>query len=106
MTQFGYDNRRRGLPLGRLLIAAVIGIGGLIAFMTHTEVNPVTGEKQHIAMNVDQEKALGLQAAPQMAEQRGGAIDPRSDPDAAKVAQIGAMLVQQSDAGKSPYVGN
>jgi predicted Zn-dependent protease len=106
MTQFGYGNRRGGLPLGRLLIAAVIAIGGLIAFMSRTEVNPVTGEKQHIAMNVDQEKALGLEAAPQMAQQMGGIIDPRSDPDAMKVSQLGQLLVSRSDAGKSPYVDN
>ena len=107
MTQYGYDSgNRRGLPLGRLLIAAVIAIGGLIMYATHTEVNPVTGEKQHIAMNVDQEKALGLEAAPQMAQQMGGALNPRSDPDAARVAEIGQMLVDRSDASKSPYVGN
>jgi predicted Zn-dependent protease len=105
MTQYdGY--RRSGPRLGRLLIAAVIAIGSIIAFYSHTEVNPVTGEKQHIAMNVDQEKALGLQAAPQMAEQMGGALDPRADPDAAKVAQIGALLVQKSDASRSPYQDN
>lgn len=106
MTQYGYGNRRSGLPLGRLLIAAVIGIGGIIMYFSRTEVNPVTGEKQHIAMNVDQEKALGLEAAPQMAEQMGGIVDPRSDPNAARVAQLGAMLVQKSDASKSPYVDN
>lgn len=106
MTQYGYGNRRGGLPLGRLLIAAVVAIGGLVMYMSRTEVNPVTGEKQHIAMNVDQEKALGLEAAPQMAQQMGGVLDPRSDPDAARVAQLGAMLVQKSDASRSPYVGN
>ncbi|HVT89206.1 MAG TPA: M48 family metalloprotease [Tepidisphaeraceae bacterium] len=109
MSQFGYDNyggRRSTFGLGRLLIAVVIAIGGIIAFYSHTEVNPVTGERQHIGMNVDQEKSLGLQAAPQMAQEMGGAIDPAGDPDAAKVAQIGALIVQRSDASKSPYVGN
>lgn len=106
MTQYGYGNRRSGLPLGRLLIAAVVAIGGLVMYFGRTEVNPVTGEKQHIALNVDQEKALGLEAAPQMAQQMGGVLDPRSDPDAARVAQLGAMLVQKSDASRSPYVGN
>jgi predicted Zn-dependent protease len=105
MTEY-YGNRRGGPRLGRLLIAAVIAIGSIIAFYSHTEVNPVTGEKQHIAMNVDQEKALGLQAAPQMADQMGGALDPRSDPDAAKVAKMGALLVQKSDASRSPYQDN
>jgi predicted Zn-dependent protease len=88
--------------IAALLIAAV----GLITYFTNTQVNPVTGEKQHIAMTVDQEKALGLQAAPEMAQKMGGALDPDANPDAALVAEVGKRLVQQSDAAKSPYVGN
>jgi predicted Zn-dependent protease len=112
MTQFdtmgggGYRRVGCGGRMGRLLIAAVIAIGGIIAYFMHTEVNPVTGEKQHIAMSVDQEKALGLQAAPQMAQEMGGAVDPKSDPDARKVAEIGNRIVQKSDARGSPYVDN
>jgi len=55
----------------RLVVALVIAAIGLVTYMMRTEVNPVTGEKQHIGMNVDQEKALGLQAAPEMAEKIG-----------------------------------
>jgi hypothetical protein len=29
-------------------------------YMGRTQVNPVTGEKQHVAMSVDHEMALGL----------------------------------------------
>ncbi len=104
-----YDNTggsRRGGGRLRLIIAAVIAIGGLIAYFSRTEVNPVTGEKQHIAMSVDQEKALGLEAAPQMAQQMGGALDPATNPDAAEVAEIGKRLVERGDAKRSPYVGN
>ena len=57
-------------------------------------------------MSVDQEKALGLQAAPKMADQMGGALDPDSDPRAAMVAEVGRRIVADSDASKSPYVGN
>src|SRR3954447_20595285 len=111
MTEFGnmgggYQRAGCGGRMGRLLIAAVIAVGGIIAYFMHTEVNPVSGEKQHIAMSVDQEKALGLQAAPQMAQEMGGAVDPKSDPDARKVAEIGNRIVQKSDATRSPYVDN
>jgi predicted Zn-dependent protease len=105
---FGYGNNapRRGMPVGRLAIAAVIALIGIITYFSRTEVNPVTGEKQRIGMGVEEEKALGLQAAPQMAAEMGGAADPRSDPSAATVARIGDELVRKSDASKSPYVDN
>lgn len=106
----GWDSRRGSARGGRVRIrwiaALVIAAVGLITYFTNTQVNPVTGEKQHIAMTVDQEKALGLQAAPEMAQKMGGALDPASNPDAALVAAVGKRLVQKSDAAKSPYVGN
>jgi predicted Zn-dependent protease len=69
-------------------------------------VNPVTGKKQHIAMSVDQEKALGLQAAPEMASKMGGALDPERSPAARLVEEVGRRIVERSDARRSPYVGN
>lgn len=103
---YGGDSGRNSGQKARLLIAlAVAGIGFLI-YMSRTQVNPVTGEKQHIAMSVDQEKALGLQAAPEMAAKMGGTIDPTHDRRAAAVAEVGRRLVEMSDASRSPYVGN
>lgn len=90
----------------RLIIAVVIGLVAIVGYMSRTQVNPVTGEKQRVAMTVDEEKALGLEAAPQMAEKMGGVIDPAEDDRAATVAAIGRRLVDRSDAQKSPYVGN
>jgi predicted Zn-dependent protease len=103
----GQGNARRGggFPM-RIVIAAVIAGIGLITYFSRTQVNPVTGEKQRVAMSVDQEKALGLEAAPKMAQQMGGYVDPRSDPDARMVAEVGSRLVKQSEAGTSPYAGN
>jgi beta-barrel assembly-enhancing protease len=108
MSYFGgaqSDGRRTGLN-PRLIGALLIAVVGIAMYMFNTEVNPVTGEKQHIAMSVDQEKALGLQAAPEMAAQMGGAVDPASDPQARLVEEVGRALVQKSDASKSPYAGN
>jgi len=84
----------------------VIALLGFVVYMSQTQVNPVTGQKQHIAMSVDQEMALGLQAAPQMAAKMGGDVDAREDPHAALVDEVGRRLVRNSDASKSPYVEN
>ncbi len=101
----GYQGGRR-LPIGRLIGALVIALIGVVMYMSQTQVNPVTGEKQHVAMSVDQEMALGLQAAPEMASKMGGDVDPGEDPRAALVDEVGRRLVRNSDARKSPYVEN
>lgn len=93
--------RRRGLPLGRLLIAVIVAIVSLISYFSSQQDNPVTGETQHVNISVDQEIALGLQAAPEMAAQFGG-LDPDSKMQAL-VDEIGYKIVNQSPAGKSPY---
>ena len=108
MTYGGYGGGGggRGINL-RIIIALVIAVGGLISYLMKKSVNPVTGETQHVALNASQEIALGLEAAPQMAQQMGGEI-PTSDPRAAMVDEVGRHIVQTSDAGgdKSPYRGN
>jgi predicted Zn-dependent protease len=88
---------RRGRLLFGLLIAAI----SLISYYSVRQQNPVTGQTQHIAMNVDQEVALGLESAPQMAAEMGGL-----DPDESVqrfVSQIGERVVQNSDAHGTPY---
>lgn len=93
--------RRGSSCSGRLLIAALIAISSLVMYFSSRQDNPVTGETQYVDITVAQEIALGLQAAPEMAEQFGG-LDP--DPNAqAIVDQIGNELVQNSPAGRSPY---
>lgn len=85
----------------KIIIALVIAAGSLITYFTQTEENPVTGEKQHIAMNVEQEVALGLQAAPEMAAQYGGLHPDEQLQEYVKT--VGQKLVSSSDASKSPY---
>ena len=92
-----------GFPI-RIVIALVIALIGVVSYYSRTQVNPVTGEKQHISMSPEQEMALGLQAEPQMAQQMGGEVDPRTDRDAQTVEKIGNRLVYESEDGpKSPY---
>lgn len=93
-------------PSLRVIAAVVIGAISLIVYWTRTEVNPVTGERQHIAMGVDEEMALGIQSAPEMAAKMGGVLSPEADPRAREVALIGKTLVDRSDASRSPYVRN
>src|ERR1700749_4494469 len=105
---YGYDsNSGPGRQINlRLLAALVIGIIAIATYFFETQVNPVTGEKQHVAMNVDQEMRLGLEAAPKMAAEMGGAADPRTDARARFVSGLGRRIIERSDAHRSPYVGN
>ena len=85
----------------RFVIAIIFGLVGLVTYYSTSTQNPVTGEKQHIKLTASQEVALGHQLAPQMASQFGGVS---SDAAASEqVAKVGAAVVAQSQAGKTPY---
>jgi predicted Zn-dependent protease len=104
---YGYGPDSSGRPVSmRWIIGLIIAVFGIAMYFFDTQTNPVTGKKQHVAMDVDQEMRLGIQSAPQMAAEMGGAADPRDDPRARLVADVGRKLVQESDARRSPYVGN
>jgi beta-barrel assembly-enhancing protease len=86
---------------GRLLAAVVMALIALVGYYGYREINPVTGEKQHIALSQEQEVALGLRSAPAMAAEFGG-LHP--DPVVQQQAEsVGKRLVQQSVAGTTPY---
>jgi predicted Zn-dependent protease len=96
-----YGGRRGGGCSGRLLIAGLIAVVSLISYFGSRQENPITGETQHVDLTVDQEIAMGLQAAPEMAEQFGG-LDP--DPQAQGIVdEIGQRVVANSTAARSPY---
>ncbi len=80
----------------RLIIGLGLAAWALISYFSASEYNEITGETQRVAMSPEQEIALGLQSAPQMAQQHGG-LHP--DPQAqARVDEIGATLVKYSVA--------
>ena len=87
--------------MARLLIALVIAIISLVTYFTSTSENPVTGEKQRVALKPEEEIALGLKSAPEMAAQMGGLS--RNAQARALVERVGAKLARESLAAKSPY---
>ncbi len=78
---------------GRFLIAAVMAVIAVIGYYASREMNPITGKTQSVGLSQEQEVVLGLQSAPQMAQEFGG-----PDPDASvqsDLEQIGRKLVRQ-----------
>ena len=86
---------------GRLIIAAVIALMAVFTYYSSTSENPLTGEKQRVAMSPEQEIALGYKSAPEMAAQMGGIS--QNEKARALVKQVGESLVARSVAAKSPY---
>ena len=102
---YGRQYVRRGAGGGgcssRLLFAAIIAGVSLFSYFGSRQDNPVTGETQYIGITVDQEIALGLQAAPQMEAEFGG--EDANANDQAVVDQIGGQIVASSPASQTPY---
>ena len=86
----------------RVIGGIVIALIGFALYMSQTQINPVTGEKQHIAISTDQEIRLGIESAPEMAREMGGEV-PSTDPRTAEVQRIGALIVTHTDAAASPW---
>jgi predicted Zn-dependent protease len=98
--------RRRSVSRGgggRILIAIVVALFaiGSYYFGTQQVENPVTGEVQRVNMSVQDEIMMGLQAAPEMAQQFGGL---HADQQAQQlVDEVGQRIVQQSAAAATDY---
>ena len=100
-----YSRQGRGVGTGRFKLFLILGLAmaGYQAFKyyTNTQTNPITGEEQRIQWTPEEEIALGLQSASQMAQQYGGLHpDQRAQ---AHVDQIGKKLVTNTLAAKSAY---
>jgi predicted Zn-dependent protease len=95
-------NQRGGLRISpTILIAAVMASFALCKYYGQSSVNELTGEKQHISITPAQEIAMGLESAPQMAQEMGGLS--RNQQAAAIVKQVGQKVVQNSGASRTPY---
>ena len=87
--------------IGRILIALVIAAISIIGFLGSKSYNPITEENQYVAITPEQEIALGLQAAPEMAREFGG-LDP--DPSQqAYVDKVCETLIQNSNAKNTDW---
>ncbi|QCW99132.1 M48 family peptidase [Aggregatimonas sangjinii] len=92
--------RRSSWKIRILIGVAIVGFA-LVKKCNNTEENPYTGRSQHINMSAEQEIAIGLQSAPEMAQQHGGLYpDERLQ---AFVDQVGHKLVNNSIARETPY---
>lgn len=100
-----YSRQGQGTGTSRFKLMLIIGLA-MAAFQafkyyTNTQTNPITGEEQRIQWTTEEEVGIGLQSAPQMAQQHGGL-----HPDAqarAKVADVGKRLVNNSIVRRSQY---
>nr|WP_299073233.1 M48 family metalloprotease [uncultured Allomuricauda sp.] len=92
---------RRGSWKIRILIGLAIVAFAFIQRCNNKEENPYTGRVQTINMTADQEISIGLQSAPEMAQQHGGLYpDERLQ---AFVDAVGNKLVNNSVARETPY---
>lgn len=92
---------RRGNSKIKILIGAAIVLFSLFQYYSKSEVNEFTGKKQHISLTVDDEVAIGLQTAPQMAQQHGGLYPDKNYQQF--VDMVGNKLVNSSIAKQTPY---
>jgi predicted Zn-dependent protease len=93
--------RRRSFNGGRLLVGLLIAAFALFSYFGSKEFNPVTQEDQYVGITPEQEIALGLQAAPEMAAQFGGL-----HPDAQAqgfLDEVCRRLINQSTAGEADW---
>jgi predicted Zn-dependent protease len=94
---------RSGRASPQLIIGVIIALIAIGGYFFKTQRNPVTGEVQRVGdLTPKDEVYLGMQAAPKMAAQMGGAVTD-SDPQARLVDEVGKRLVDYTDAAKSPY---
>ncbi|MFC3811197.1 M48 family metalloprotease [Lacihabitans lacunae] len=82
---------RSGLKL-RLVIGLVMAAMALFSYYSKTQANPMTGEKQQVSLSPQEEVAMGLQSAPEMAQQYGGLYPDQQVQNQAQ--QVGEMIVR------------
>lgn len=99
-----FTNNRQGprfrIP-PRLVIGAVIALIAVGGYFANSSKNPITGRTQHISMSPQQEIAIGLQSAPEMAQQFGGLSQDQQA--TALVKDVGRKLISRLPSEATPY---
>lgn len=90
-----------GLSAGRILIALVIVAISVVTYFASSEYNPFTDETQQVALSVDEEIAMGLQAAPEMAQMHGGLN--ADDELQSYLDDVCSRLINNSEVGQSDW---
>ncbi len=85
----------------RIFIGLAIVAFAFIQRCNSKEENPYTGRVQTINMSPEQEIAIGLQSAPEIAQEYGGLYPDQNLQ--ARVDQVGNKLIQNSIARETPY---
>ncbi|MBZ0328093.1 MAG: M48 family metalloprotease [Altibacter sp.] len=85
----------------RILIGLAIVAFAFFRKCANTEENPYTGKEQAISLTTEEEIAIGLQSAPQMAQEYGGLY--ADDRLQAYVDMVGQKLVDNTMARETPY---
>lgn len=95
-------NRPRLRLSPRLIMAALVAMGSIVAFVARTETNPITGQTQRVAgITPEDDVQMGLAARPDLMARFGG-----ESPDAkdqALVDKVGARLLARGVPEQGPY---
>lgn len=89
------------LSLGRIAIALVVVGISIFTYFASSEFNPITGETQQVALSPNEEIAMGLQAAPEMAQMHGGLYQDQAVQDF--LDEVCARLVNNSEANETDW---
>lgn len=84
-----------------VIIAGLIALLSVISYFRSFQTNPVTGETQRVSMSIEQEIALGRQAAAKTFSQYGG-----RHPDEQRqlrVERVGRKILEEAIGEKNPY---
>ncbi|MEB8330265.1 M48 family metalloprotease [Flavobacteriaceae bacterium KMM 6897] len=92
---------KRGSWKIRIFIGLAIVVFAFVQRCSNKEENPYTGREQNINMTSEQEIAIGLQSAPEIAQQYGGLYP--DDQMQSFVDAVGNKLVNNSIARETPY---
>ncbi|WP_194850258.1 M48 family metalloprotease [Nonlabens antarcticus] len=92
---------RRGSGKIKLFIGFAIVAFAVFKYCSSGNTNEYTGETQYVDLTVQEEIAMGLQAAPSMMQQYGGEYPDQDAQD--QLDRVGAILVQSSIAKDTQY---